>query len=84
MSSFTTRLTAVGLLAFTLVAGAAKAAPPPTNQERALPQAESADFMAAVRKWILSLVVFHPFPSRLGQPSVQPKEGSSLDPNGSH
>jgi len=81
MSSYSPRLTAVGLLVLTLVAGAAQAAPPPRNQVRPLPRAaESADFVTVVRDWLFSLLAVHPGHS--GKPSVQPKEGPILDPNG--
>jgi hypothetical protein len=82
MKSFTSRLTVVGLLALTLVAGAANAAPPPSNHERASPRAESANFVVAVQEWLLSLVKIHPVPSRARKPSIQPKGGPALDPNG--
>jgi|GEM_PF-7004354 len=83
MSSFTSRLTAAGLLALALFAGAAQAAPlPPRNEVRALPRAESADLIVVVREWLLSLFKSHPLPSLPGKPTAQPKEGSSLDPNG--
>jgi hypothetical protein len=83
MSSFTSRLTAVGLLALALFAGAAQAAPQlPRNEVRVLPRAESSDLIVAVREWLLSLLAPHPLPSIPIHSSLQPKEGSGLDPNG--
>jgi hypothetical protein len=82
MKSQITRLAVVGLLALTLVASAVQAATPPRNPVRTLPRAESVDFVAAVRTWLLHFFASHPFPSNLGQPTVQPKDGSQIDPNG--
>lgn len=83
MSSYTSRLTVVGLLALALFAGAARAAPPPPrNEVRVLLRAESSDLVSAVREWLLSLLGSHSFPSKPDQPAVQPKDGSQIDPNG--
>jgi len=83
MRSFTSRLTAAGLLALALFAGAAQAAaPPPRNEVRALPRAESAKFIVVVHRWLLSLLESHRLQPIPGSPRLQPKEGSSLDPNG--
>lgn len=83
MVSHKLRLTAVGLLLFTL-ASAAQAAPVVLSLPRPAPRVEADDFVTLVRDWIVSLLAPRPEASDPASDPAQPKEGSQLDPDGNH
>jgi hypothetical protein len=83
MTSQMPRLTAIGLLVLTIATGAAQAAP---RNNRAQPSlhVETTNFVSLFRHWFVALFTQRLLPPSSSSTPLQPKEGTILDPNGSH